>query len=37
MRKVFPFALVNASWNSCLTVFYKTLCPISSVPLPTYE
>lgn len=28
MRKMFPSALVNASWNSCLTVFYKTLCPI---------
>lgn len=34
---MFPFALVNASWNSCLTVFYQTLSPISAVPLPTYE
>jgi len=34
---MFPFALVSASWNSCLTVFCKTLCSISSVPLPTHK
>lgn len=37
MMKMFLFALVNTSWNSCLTVFFKTLCPISSVYLPTSE
>lgn len=37
MREILPFDLVNASWNSRLTVFYNTLCPISSLPLPTYE
>lgn len=31
------FPLVNTIWNSCLTVFCKTLRPISSLPSPTYE
>lgn len=34
MKKKFPFALLNASWNSCMASFCKTLCPVSSVHLP---